>query len=338
MEGFKDQMRVEQIHWRRQALSNQERGKQNTGFYDHVLPITAWELNLWPGINSESTDSLPWYLKAEKIKRHTGSHNLLSSWILCANLYFPFRREDGKQLLTGFLRNTISQQIEAVTCVELEYESGDKELRPGTLLGETSGGRGANQTSPDVGFEIETVIGPGVILVECKFTEHHFYRCSGRKVSPKDHSSNPDPTRCEKAAAILQSPDKQCHLCTWGRQYWKHLNSIADSKTFSTLTSCPAAHDGYQLFRQQALAEGMAKKLAFVVSAVAYDRRNDRLMTCMARSTGLTNIKNDWSKLFPGKAQFATFTHQEWVSWVAKHNQAGTWNNWLQYVRRRYAL
>ena len=338
MAGFKDQMRAEQIRWRRQSLSDQEPGKQNAGFYDHVLPITAWELNLWPGINSKSTDSLPGYLKAEKIKRHTGSHNLLSSWILCANLYFPFHREDGKQLLTGFLRNTISQQIEAVTRVELEYESDDKELKPGTLLGETSGGRGANQTSPDVAFVIKTALGPGVILVECKFTEHHFYPCSGRKASPEGHSSNPNPTRCEKAAAILQSPDKQCHLCTWGRRYWRHLKSIADSKTISALTSCPAAHDGYQLFRQQALAEGMAKKLALVVSAVAYDQRNDRLMTCMARSAGLTNIKDDWSKLFPGKARFATFMHQEWVSWVAEHNQTGTWDNWLQYVRQRYVL
>lgn len=338
--NFYYQMREDQLEWRRHNCSNQEHGKQNGGEHEHVLPIDTWELNLWSGIDSQSEHSLPDYLKENRIRKHTGSHNLLSSWALCANLYFPFRCETGYEMLAGFLRQFISPEIKSVSCVELEYELEDTALQPDVLLGEMDGGRGTGQTSPDVAFLVETENGTGVILLECKFTEHRFYTCSGRKSKPRNGNPNRDLNRCLNVAAILDDPHKQCHLYEWKRKYWDHLQPVANSQEISQLKACPAAFDGYQLFRQQSLAEGIAQsdKFALVVSAVAYDKRNTRLMLSLNRSTGITDIRSVWSSLFTGKAGFSTFTHQAWVDWVREHDQKGQWKEWLEYIAKRYGM
>lgn len=340
MRDFFAQMRAMQIEWRRLYLHNQVYGRQNGGYYKHVLPSEVWELNLWPGINSLSQHSLPRYLKNSRINRHYGSHNLLSSWILGANLYFPFRCESGYEILTGFLRWSISPEIQSVSGVELEYESPDHALKPGALLGEMDGGRGAGQTSPDIAFLVETSKGPGVILVECKFTEHNFYGCSGRDANPRNGKPNRDLSRCLDAIAILDAPEKRCHLYEWQRKYWDHLKPVADPQAFLRLRACPAAFGGYQLFRQQALAEGIAQsgKFTLVVSAVAYDARNTKLLLSLKRSTGITDIRREWSKLFVGQAGFSTFTHQAWVDWVRQHDHQERWSEWLGYVATRYGL
>lgn len=340
MAKFKDSMKVYQIKWRREHLPNQERGKQNAGWYDHVLPWHQWQLNLWPEISGESKNSISSYLKDERIRKHNGSHNLLSSWILCANLYFPFRNEGGRKLLAGFLRETVTDQIVKVESVELEHAFKEYHLTPNFLLGETDGGRGAGQTSPDVAFEVETSNGPGVILVECKFTEHNFYPCSGRKKKSTGRPPNPNVSRCFDFLGVLQNPSEQCHLCAWERKYWDHLEPIVDVAIAASLKRCPAATGGYQLFRQHALAEGLANTDEFelIVSSVAYDYRNQDLMKCMARSTGIDDISTKWKKLFAGKAEFITFTHQDWVMWVAENGQMDSWGNWLSYISERYDL
>ena len=166
---------------------------------------------------------------------------------MCANLYFPFRCEPGYEMLAGFLRQFIAPEIKSVNCVELEYELEDGTLQPDALLGEMDGGRGAGQTSPDVAFPVETQDGPGIILVECKFTEHNFYSCSGHKSDPKKGYPNRDLTRCLNGAAILDDPHKQCHLSEWNRKYWDYLKPVANRQAISQLKACPAAFGGYQL-------------------------------------------------------------------------------------------
>jgi len=55
MTAFAEEMKASQVQWRRSHLSNQVRGSQNNREYDHILPRSDWELNLWPGIASGST-------------------------------------------------------------------------------------------------------------------------------------------------------------------------------------------------------------------------------------------------------------------------------------------
>ncbi len=333
-------MKLQQIEWRRKSPLSQEPGEQNKRYYEHILPRSKWEENLWPGIAGALEHSLPTYLKNGEISKHTGSHNLLSSWIMCANLYYPFRSDAGRSLLLGFLQKKVSREITEVTGVELEHQFGDPALTPAALLGETDGSRGSGQTSPDVAFEVATNSGKGVILTECKFTEHFFYPCSGRDRNAGGRGPNPDRTRCDNALRILADPSDQCHLYRWGRRYWDYLAPIVNLGKLGGSRQCPAATAGYQLFRQQALAEALANSghLAYVASAVAYDGRNQALMHSLARSTGIDDIPTGWPQLFHGGAAFSVFTHQEWVAWVAEEALDDHYSDWLRYVRDRYQL
>lgn len=249
MSSFKEQLKVDQIAWRRANLPNQEPGYHNGRRYVHVLPRRLRELNLWPGIRTGSDYPLYAYLGAkpgDPIQPHTGVHNLLSSWVACANLYFPFRAESHRPILAEFLNAVVSREIRAVTGVELEFAL-EGDLHPCTLLGEKDGSRGSGQTSPDVAFEVRLDGGtPGLVLVECKLTEHSFYGCSARSTRDSDRGrGNPDPSRCTDTRRLLPDPGKNCHQTEWGRRYWEHLWPGTDKASFSRLSGCPASTAGY---------------------------------------------------------------------------------------------
>lgn len=333
MTKFEKHIQQHQIKWRAKYIINQEYGKQNKVKGPWILPKHLWEEGLWPGIRSDSEHSLPDYLGKNDIDKHTGVHNLKSSWVLCANLYFPFQR-DG-DMLAGFLKENVCSRIKSVDKIELEYAE-EPPLDPITLLGEPdSGKRGKNQTSPDVAFIING--GKGLMLTENKFTEHSFYECSGRK---KEYG-NPDIKRCLDFRFVFSDIVNNCYQLKWengprkNRKYWDYVK-ISD-KGWQTLKRCPAAISGYQLFRQQALAEAIAQsgKYEFVISCVAYDERNETLVGSLS-ATGINDFTKDWACLFEGKAKFATFTHQQWVDWIRKNDNQGRWKEWLRYIEERY--
>ena len=337
MRTFEEQMREHQVAWRKSSDCSTDWGWQNGRQYEHVLDRRNWEEGLWPGIRKESSRPLQAYLSAGGIQKHTGAHNLLSSWVLCANLYFPFGGSaSGRRMLAGFLGQHVHNGIRSVEAVELEYAE-DGYLCPSELLGEEGGGRGSGQTSPDVAFLVNR--GRGLVLTENKFVEHSFYRCSARRShGTDDRPGNPDSKRCLDVKAVVDDPDHTCHQETWGRKYWKCLKPAICKDAMLLLGRCPAATAGYQLLRQQALAEGIATsgKYSLVASCVAVDVRNATLAGCL-HSTGLSDIRQ-WGSLFRGKARFAVFTHQDWVKWVAAHDEGSEWSDWLAYVKSRYGM
>lgn len=323
------------IEWRKHNISTSEKGIQNGIDYEHIIPRNLWKETLWMGIREES--ELPKYLKDNKIHAHTGTHNLVSSWINCANLYFPiWNNVNLKQLMIEFLKQKVSDSIIEIEEIELEFSfpKGD-DLHPAILLGEMDGSRGSGQTSPDVAFKVKTKYGEGLILVECKYTEHSFYSCSARKIDKKSKRiNNPDPMRCMEK--VLESDySAVCHQTVWGRKYLSLLDFSEYGKR--KLEKCPAAVAGYQLLRQHALAEGIAKsgRYALVASTVAFDNRNTDLIGCL-RTTGIEDFQTGWGKLFEGKAIFKTWTHQEWVQFVRDNQINGEFNNWLEYLNERY--
>lgn len=338
MHNFDSYQEKLQIAWREKHIRVKEYGVQNGKERPWILPRDDWELGLWPGIRSDSAHSLPAYLEREKVQKHDGVHNLKSSWMLCANLYFPFQCD--LPLIAGFLRKHVESSVKSIKKIELEYA--EDSLSPALLLGEPEGQRGKNQTSPDVAF-ICTVDGErrGLILVENKFTEHSFYECSGRK---KEYE-NPDRTRCMDFNALAGDPEKACYMTEWelgrrkNRRYWDYI-TFSDSG-LKNLKRCPAAVAGYQLFRQQALAEAIARAQGSpynkVISCVAYDARNETLVRSM-RGAGIKDFTTDWVTLFDGKASFSTLTHQQWVNWVEKHDSTRRWRDWLVYVQERYGF
>jgi len=336
VEDFNQHMSRVQAHWREDHIVNQQPGEQNGKEYTWILPRHLWDEGLWSGIRSDQSTSLPAYLEKTGVRKHDGAHNLKSSWVLCANLYFPFRQDPA--LIAGFLKEHVSRSIEGVEKIELEYEDEDTLLKPTPLLGEPQGQRGRNQTSPDVAFVVTLTGGKkGLVLTEVKFTEHSFYPCSGRKKK----YGNPDRRRCMDFGRVYSDPANQCYQLHWAdgqrtnRKYWDYLRFTADAT--STLRRCPAATAGYQLFRQQALAEALARKgpYGLVVSSVAYDARNETLLRCL-HGTGIEDFATGWGPLFDGQARFSTFTHQQWVRWVEENDTSGKWKHWLDYVETRY--
>lgn len=339
--SFDARVQIHQIKWRRsqgEKISQQQgvqivRGKEVRG--EWILPKESWTDGLW----TEIRDSLPLYLhppdeESPVIQRHDGSHNLKSSWILCANLYFPFASEEGRTLLAEFLREEVKLDVTAIQSVELEFQ--DDQYPPWSLLGEPKGQRGRHQTSPDLGITVTSSGRTGLILVENKYVEHSFYDCSGsKKENDNEHSD-----WCKSFEKIYPNWQHNCWQANWekgrrkNRKYWQYIKF---SEVAQTLNTCPAVSAGCQLFRQQALAEALAEtgKYEFVASCVAWDDRNEDLRHCL-RSTGIDDFAADWGALFKGQAIFTTWAHQDWIRFVSLHRSASWHSNWLDYVTGRY--
>lgn len=345
MTSFRDQMYPVQLAWKQRTLPHvQGKGWWQNRQYEHILPRSHQQENLWSGIRKAGMFPLDAYLTDKDIQAHTGRDNLLSSWTLASNLYFPFgRSSDGLGLVADFLAANVDASIASVQAVELEWEHADPALRPPVLLGETDGSRGTNQTSPDVAFEVTLKGGGrGVVLTEVKFTEHNFYPCSIRKQLDDAEVV----ATCDVVTVLRSDPKGLCGQHTRkGRRYWDHLAGVFDWD--APVRWCPAATAGYQMFRQQALAEALATNsdLALVVSSLAYDDRNEGLLGSL-RGTGrlgasdcLQDVRSGWAKLFNGKAKFETFSHQAWVAFVRRAAGRPAWcDDWLVYVTDRYGL
>lgn len=332
---FSEDQKKKMVIWRKDQISSSENGFQNGKNYEHIIPKDLWKETLWSGIKKDS--ELTKYLRDNNIQAHTGTHNLVSSWVNCANLYFPIHENIPLQhLMLMFLKERISDQIIEIIDVQLEFAFpvGDK-LHPSELLGEMDGSRGSGQTSPDLAFKVKTIEGDGIILTECKYTEHSFYGCSARKIDNEStRINNPDPLRCMKRVKDCDY-SSVCHQAVWGRKYLSLLKISEFGK--SKLERCPAATSGYQLLRQQALAEGIAKseRYLLVASTVAFDERNKDLIGCL-RTTGINDFQTGWGKLFDGKAIFKTWTHQDWVQFVRNNQVNGEFDDWLKYLYERY--
>jgi hypothetical protein len=347
MSSYHEDRKQDQLTWKARTLPHvEEPGLWQNQPYHHILPYRYREENLWNGIRANGLFRLETYLSPRKIQPHTGRDNLLSSWTLAANLYFAFGQSvEGQAILAGFLAQVIDARIAAVTAVELEWEHKDDSLKPPALLGEKDGSRGTKQTSPDVAFEVVLKDGStGVILTEVKFTEHNFYACSIRKqLSPQRVSDT-----CDDLSKLKQNPCGDCGQHTAkSRRYWDHLANVFEWA--APLNRCPAATAGYQLFRQQALAEGLAKEseMTLVVSSLAYDERNTGLLRSL-RSTATRNtpnpledVRTGWPQLFKStaKSQFKAFSHQSWVEFVRQAKGAPAWcGEWAEYVGDRYGF
>lgn len=342
MNNFYSSQKTKMEIWRAANISTKRLGTQSknrkTGeplYHPYIIPRANWHETIWVGIRKDLKD----YLENPEfnVKAHTGTHNLLSSWVVCANLYFFIRNNESlKQLMLKFLQEKVSDQITEIIDVQLEFAfHKEDKLHPAELLGEMDGNRGSGQTSPDIAFLLKTKTGNGLVLTENKFVEHSFYSCSARRTKSKgNHEGNPDTARCMKAA-IGYDYKFNCHQTTWGRKYWSLLNLSDIGK--STLLRCPAATAGYQLFRQQALAEGIAQsgRYTLVASTVAFDERNTDLIGCL-KTTGINDFQTNWGKLFNGKALFRTWTHQEWVKFVRDNMVNGELENWIKYMKGRY--
>jgi hypothetical protein len=338
MKNFKPIMHDHQENWKLKKLPHITlKGWQNAHQYDHVLPKLKLQENFYPPIRLQLFAPAKGYLAKMAIKPHTGIHNFLSSWALCANMYWPFNNPEGKKLLAEYLKIETNLDIYEITELELEFEDIDDAYKPANILGEdTKGGRGSGQTSPDLAILFKNSNGDdGVLLIECKFTEHNFYACSGYKYNnPEDRLKNESNEICKNTKALLKNDFRECNLQKWNRKYWDLLKHDLNRLFFESLDRCPMSTCCYQLFRQQALAKGLEKKYKIVASCVAMDERNSTLINSGKR-TGLKPFPQGWQELFPG-LPFYWFTHQAWFEFVKANNAEGRWDEWIDYIGERY--
>jgi len=316
-----------QILWRtKQNNISKEYGTQNGNDYPHIVPKNEWFKTVWKKFNNELLE----YLHNEKIQHHTGSHNLLSSWVLCSNLYFgTIVNNNKKELFKQFLEYKLGIKIDTIKNIHLELVLPEK-LSPKILLGEPGGIRGTRQTTPDLAIEFIENGKEGLILVECKYTEHSFYDCPVKK-------NNIEAGKKCKENEIIKSIKNSCFQNEWGRKYWEHLN--ISEYGLNKLKGCPAYIGGYQIVRQQSLAEGILRfgNYKNVWSCIAYDGRNESLMKSMER-IGIKSIKEEWEKLFNLKTKFSIWEHQEWVEFVNENGKGTYEKDWVKYIKDRYKL
>ena len=342
--SFNKQAEDHQLTWRtanRVELGNN--GTQNGKTREHILPSDKWLLGVW----EEIQDQLVRYIEADQIQPHAGKHNLKSSWTQCANTFFPFRLNPNmKSMLVSFLNRDLALNVSSIDNIDLEYAAPGK-LSPRYLLGEQGGMRGSGQTSPDVAIQFSCEDGKcGIYLIENKYTENSYSSCSAaKKTIDSAHSlqglqANPDPDRCMYAARLINDPENQCHQVSWGRKYWTRLAKHINIPAFCNLPYCPAMNDGYQMFRQQALAQGIADARLFdhIISGVAYDERNTELITCL-NSIGISDFRKEWADLFniDSEVIFHCFSHQHLVSWVTR-SRSSYIRSWGSYLNTRYGF
>lgn len=203
--------------------------------------------------------------------------------------------------------------------------------------------RGSSQTSPDVAILFGcNDRSSGIYLIENKYTEHHFYDCSAaKKTVSRAHRKlglppNINPERCLDLPGILENPQKMCQQEEWNRHYWKILRNTFNSSSPDTMPRCLAMKGGYQLFRQQALAQGIMDSSLFdiVVSGVAYDQRNTNLIHSL-KDLGINDVMDEWGRLFQTEVKFHCFTHQDLISWVTRSTSSFI-KQWGDYMNNRY--
>jgi hypothetical protein len=247
------------------------------------------------------------------------------------------------EVFAQFLSFRLALRITSIENIELEYAAPGN-LEPKRLLGELGGMRGSGQTSPDVAVLFSCEDGSsGIYLIENKYTEHSFYDCSGAaKTVSKMHSllglpPNKQPERCRQAIDIYRRPENMCQQQAWGRKYWSLLKDTINEEYLKACGHCPALRGGYQLFRQQALAQGLAESGIFdhVISGVAYDSRNYVLKNCL-RNIGIDSFITGWAGLFnTTHVRFHCFSHQDLVQYAGK-SRSSLAQKWRKYITDRY--
>ena len=297
----------------------------NMDIYEHILPARQWTQNLWPGIRRTAVD----YFRRKKIKWHNERGNLLSSQILCVNIFFLLKNHTS--LLDGFLRE-FYPSLAKVTDIDFEY------IGRRNYFNEP-GGRGYNRTSTDVSIEWEDTTGKSnLLLIEFKFTEPNFGECS--------KSGNLDQQRCNHAELIISCPKTQCYRSEKQRTYWDTILSPQGPFIVEMLSKtqyCPFRYDFYQLMRNQLLAHHITEDkdsgVHFAEFAVCYDDRNKNILNLSHPIDGDSNPLTSWKSFLKDKNTFKHFTIQQLLEYIENTDTLPSeLEQWRTYLNKRYDL
>ncbi|MGB5933663.1 MAG: hypothetical protein WBH57_11430 [Anaerolineae bacterium] len=327
MSDFRSRMETAAIHYKEEFLGVRKCGKWQGREYPHILPIQLWDLNLWEQIRAPARI----HFLEKDIAWHHQRHNLLSSQILCVNIFFPLR--DEQRFLTGFFRDRIPQ-ITRLGMMHFEYIGKKDYLNEG-------GGRGRMRTSADVALEwYDASNSRGLLLLEFKFTEREFGRCGGAT-----SRGNLDRSRCRQPDRIVQAPHKMCYLAERKkRPYWQIALDQDSPLRIDLLTKepyCPFRYDFYQLMRNQLLAHEIEcdgdSGFRQALFGVVYHGENDRLLRMGRPFGGDRNPLRAWAGLLREPDRFITFTIQDLLAWMDQRLPSHL-EEWRGFLNARYGL
>lgn len=324
-ENFRSQIQARLIRYKRKVLKCEAEGAWRGKPYPHILPLKKWQYNLFEGIR----DSVVEYFKARNIAWHNQRHNLLSSQILCVNLFFPLREHLG--VIQSFLTPHFSK-IGRVIDIDFEYSG-----PPRRNYFNEEGRRGQNRTSSDIALIWEDKSGnKNMLLLEFKFSEPGFGECSKQ--------GNPNRRRCQSARRVIEAPNENCWRAIRKRTYWDMILSNDNPFRREALTVeryCPFRYDFYQLMRNQLLAHCIETDpqadFSRVDFGVIYHADNEALLK-MARPFGEeSNPLKAWPMLLRAPSKFHVFTIQELISVIDRKLPEGL-ISWRGYLKQKYNL
>jgi hypothetical protein len=124
----------------------------------------------------------------------------------------------------------------------------------------------------------------GHVLVEVKYSENSFGCCRGWESKPDGATRNPHPSRCLNASEIISAPRSNCWLAeAEGRRYWEIISAPRSSiqkEAIRSAGSCPFRHGLYQIMRNRALGDELARHAgpAWADFAVCRHPANDEVV------------------------------------------------------------
>ncbi len=332
MKGFRNGMEDWMCQYKIEKLKIHEQGKWRGQQYRHILPQDLWFLNMWEGVCFKAVK----YFDKLRIKWHDQKHNLLSSQILCINVFFPLREHP--ELLKLWLSSRL-EDVEEVTDLDFEYIGPDD---PQDLSGyrdyfKEEGSRGQNRTSADVAITWRNNKGnKNLLLLEFKFTEESFGVCS--------RYPSMDSKRCLSSREVVRSPRTQCYRAQVDRRYWDYIlasNSPFRQELLTAEHYCPFRYDFYQLMRNQLLAnciqtdpEEHYNKVDF---GIMYHIDNDRLMNMSRPFNNERDPLKAWQKLLRYPDTFHVFTIQGLLESVGSSLPPDL-VGWRKYLEEKYLL
>lgn len=332
MTDFRNQMRDWMYQYKTDILKVPEQGTWRGRRYPHLLSQHSWVLNLWEGICFKTIK----HFAQSQISWHDQKHNLLSSQILCVNLFFPLKNHPN--LLKLWLSSNLAD-VQVVTDLDFEYVGPDDPQDPSgyrNYLNE-SGSRGQNRTSADVAITWhDSKGGTNLLLLEFKFTEPNFGECS--------RQGNPDRRRCLSSREIVRSPQTQCYRAEVDRPYWDIIlgsDSPLRQGLLTTEVFCPFRYDFYQLMRNQLLAHCIQRdpemKYDKVEFGVMYHADNEMLMHMIRPFDKEKDPLKAWQKLLRDPDTFHSFTIQQLLETIEPKLPVDL-VDWRRYLQEKYLL
>lgn len=323
--NFKSQMEAKLIRYKDKVLKCEGEGKWRGKPYPHILPSEKWQYNLFEAIR----DSAIQCFERNYIAWHQQRHNLLSSQILCVNLFFPLRQH--LDVIQSFLSSHFSN-VERIIDIDFEYVGPCEK----DYFNE-GGGRGQNRTSSDIAIIWEDKSNnKSMLLLEFKFTESDFGECGKQ--------GNPNRGRCQSASRAIEGPNENCWRAIRKRTYWDIILSNDSPFRREALTAeryCPFRYDFYQLMRNQLLAHCIETDpqadFSRVDFGVIYHADNEALLRMARPFAGERNPLKAWQILLKDPSKFHIFTIQELVGVVSRELPVGL-AGWRDYLKQKYDL